>query len=354
MDVLNPTLYRRLARAFGEVRVASAGEAMISREAFGLYKQPDLIIEHTGEYYRINCPFCSDTRFRFYVNHRFAQIDGFGRRLLFLAVCYNEGCLRSRDNFKDFLARLDDAALSRARVLPGKVVPEEAREVLPPGPTVPVDKLPPTHPARAYLVHRGFDPVTLVRDFGVSLCTASRYSLAVGRIIAPIVEGGKLKGWQARYVGELPWKDPEKKKGLPPKYFSCPDSHFRSRCLYNFEKMKEWHTGVVCEGPTDVWRFGSMAGCVFGNSMAVVQRKRFTAVFRKRSGVLLFDPEEHESRSTRDCVEFFRAAMPGRFCAVKLPDKTDPGSLDRDFLKRYVKERAAAQGVVVKYRKVTP
>lgn len=349
-EVLNKALYRKLLRQFGAVRVAGQGEAMISTAVRGLKDEPRLLISHAGEYYRVCCPFCSDTRYRLYVNHRYASRDAFNRRLLFLAVCYNEGCLGARDNYYEFADMVDYADLATTPIRQGVIVPEEAREVMPPGPTTPLSSLPATHPAVAYLRGRGFDVDILTERYGVSYCTSSRYSLARNRIIIPVTEGGKLKGWQARYAGELDWKGPDR-RSLQPKYFSCPDSHFRSRCLYNFDAMKEWETGIIVEGPTDVWRTGLMSGCIFGNSVTKLQQRKFVSVFRSRTSVLLLDPEEFESRTTRELVSALTAELPGRFCAVKLPDGTDPGGLDRSFLRGYIKQEAAARGVRVQFRK---
>lgn len=351
MGVLNPRLHRRLAHKFGGVKVSNEGEAMICTAVKNLQDEPQLLITHAGEYYQVCCPYCNDTRHRLYVNHRYGQLDAFGRRLFFLAICYNEGCLSNRDNLKDFMEQLDAEEIGAAKVLQGKVVPEEAREVLPPGPSIPLNRLRKNHDARVYLTSRGFDPDYLAEKYGLTYCTNSRYSLARNRIIIPVHEDGKLKGWQARFVGELDWKGPRKRE-LPPKYFSCPDSHFRSRCILNFERMRGWHTGVIMEGPTDVFRFGAMGGCIFGNSVTQAQRKKLLRVYKKRALVLLLDPEEFESKQTRAAREFFEAEMPGKFCVVKLPDGTDPGALGREFLRAYVKEQAAAQGVTVKYKRV--
>lgn len=346
---LNPSLYARLVRSMGRVRISAEGEAMIARGVRDEAGEPRMSVEHAGEYYRVNCPYCTDTRYRLYVNHMFGQQDDFGRRMLFLAVCYNENCLANGDNASDLIDRIDDMGFRAAVVKQGIIVREEARQVQPPGPTTLLSDLPAAHPARVYMTSRGFDVGYLSRRWEVSYCESSRFSLASNRIIFPIYDRGKLKGWQARHIGELDWKGPRRKE-LPPKYFSCPDSDFRSKCIYGFDVMKGWETGVIVEGPTDKLRFGPMSGCIFGNSMTEVQRRRFVAVFRKRTAVLLLDPEEFDSASTRRTVEFFTQQMPGRFCAVKLPDKTDPGSLGREFGRAYVKERAAELGVKVSYR----
>lgn len=351
-DVLNPYLYSRLARLFGPVKVSRRGESWLATAVRDIESHDKrLLVAHAGEYYQVCCPYCNDTRHRLYVNHMYGQVDGHGRRMTFLAVCYNEHCLDRDENRRDFRERMEDTGLLEATVRVGRAASAEARTARWPGPCTPLADLPATHPAVTYVRDdRGFDPVALSRDFGVCFCTDSRYTLAKNRIIVPVFDCWELKGWQARYVGDLDWKGPRRKE-LPPKYFSCPDSDFRSKCLYNFDRMKEWETGVIVEGPTDAWRFGSMSGCVFGNTVTDLQWRRFAAAFRGRTGVLLLDPEEFGSKTTARLLDKAAQTMPGRFCAVRLPPGTDPGSLDRDFLKAYVKEQAAAQGVKVTYRK---
>ncbi len=118
--------------------------------------------------------------------------------------------------------------------------------------------------------------------------------------------------------------------------------------------MKKWQTGILLEGPTDRWRFGDMAGCIFGNTVTQTQRRKVASVFRKngRSLVLLLDPEEYGKRGVEDALAYFETRLPGRVCAVKLPTGTDPGKLDRAFMHAYVKEQAAKKGVEVVYKKV--
>lgn len=350
-DVLNRLLYRRLARHFGGVKTTSDGEAMIYRSVRGVEDEPLIRVEHAGEYYRVNCPYCNDTRYRLYVNHMFGQRDGHGRRMLFLAVCYNEGCLDNRENQLDFIDRIDDLDLSETSVRKGVVVPEEAREVSWPGRCSLLSALKDSHPAKVYMRSRDFDPDHLAKTYMVSYCHESYYSLARDRIIIPIFEKQKLKGWQARHIGELDWKGPDRRE-LPPKYFSCPDSDFRSKCIYGLETMREWETGILVEGPTDRWRFGFMSGCIFGNTVTTIQRRKFLSAFRKRTGVLLLDPEEYESKTTQRFLAEIRKPMRGRFCAIKLPEGHDPGELDRGYMRAYVKEQAALKGVKVVYRKV--
>lgn len=351
-DVLNPLLYRKLKQHFGVVRISQAGQAMVARAVrTGDTSGPRLHIAHAGEQYAVNCPFCTDTRFRLYVSHMYGQRDEFGRKMTFLAICYNDtACMSKYANQLDLQDTLSGGgtSLEKATIYRGDEVPEEAHEISWPGPCTPLDELEDRHPARRYLERRNFDPDRIARLYGAAYCHGSHYYLAKGRIIIPVFEYGKLKGWQARHVGELDWKD--KEANHPPKYFTYPGMP-RRLLLYNYDRARQYATGVIVEGPTDVWGFGPMAVCTFGSSMTEMQRRKFSATFRRRTAVLLYDPEAFENRATRSIVEFFSRKMPGRFAAVRLPEETDPGSLGRKFLRGYVAAEAEKQGVTVLWEK---
>lgn len=348
---LNGALYAALKRSFGAVKVVNPGERMAA-SVVTIENRRRLQFTHKGEYYRICCPFCRDTRFRLYVNHMFGKRDETGRKMSFLAECFNEHCLNREENRESFIARVDDMGfLEKAVVLPGKDKP--VQEVFDwPGPCQSVAKLPADHPAVEYLTNdRDFDVKTLAHYYDVRYCSSSDYRFAEDRIIIPVFDGDKLRGWQARYIGELPWKDSSRRGLYPPKYYTCPGCHIRSQFIYNFDRMKEWETGILVEGPMDVWRFGLMAGCIFGNSVTQFQRRKLFSEFFKRTLVLLLDPEEAKSKTTLETISEFEKKMPGRFCFVDLPAGSDPGSLDRAFLRAYVKDQAAKRGVTVRYRR---
>lgn len=348
-EALNPHLYRRLKRIFGKVRVSNEGEAAAYRASHDADDKPKLFFSHTGEYYQVCCPFCNDTRFRLYINHLYGKYDTFGRVMKFLAVCYNEGCLqheRNAESLWEDLSQGDDDFLTQSRVHRGREVPVEAQETTWPGPCLKLTELRNTHPAIEYLRSRHFDVDYLADRFDVRYCVDSHYFLCRERLIIPVYERGKLKGWQARYVGD--WK-----KGMAPKYFTFPGMPRRA-LIYNFDAAREWDTGIIMEGPTDVWAMGPMGVCTFGSTMTYMQQRIFRAVFRRRAAVLLYDPEEFEKESTRKLVRAFREKMPYTFAALKLPDGVDPGSLGtqgRDFLRDFVYYGAREEGVKVRFKR---
>ena len=94
---LNPILYRALERRFGPVLVADEGSAMVSTRAPSAFNsdRTNLVILAAGEYYKVCCPFCRDSRHRLWINHMYGQPDTSGFRNNWLAYCYNENCIDS-------------------------------------------------------------------------------------------------------------------------------------------------------------------------------------------------------------------------------------------------------------------
>src|SRR5271166_2797304 len=97
---LRPELFNRLKYRFGHVAIACEGESMSARVVTKQGK-PTLEISHPGEYYRVNCPYCSDLRKRLWINHMWGYLHPVTQtRNLFLAICYNENCLANAENRK--------------------------------------------------------------------------------------------------------------------------------------------------------------------------------------------------------------------------------------------------------------
>lgn len=349
-DTLNPRLYRLLKRRFRHVVISNQGEAaqMVYRRnpRHNNREEPEAV--HPGEYYQVSCPYCHDTRNRLYINHLFGQRDGEGNSFLHLAHCFNENCLAVPGRVQDFIADLTELEcnLERFRIREGKEVDISKINQDWPGEVIRLDKLPRDHRAIQYVSgKRGFDPDRLGKFYNVHYCEdSSRYWMATDRIIIPIYEEKRMVGWQARSLTD------SNRRGAPPKYFTCPGTP-RRMLIYNFANAKQYDTGVIVEGVTDVWAVGPMACCTLGATMTPHQRRKFIGAFKRKSAVLLWDPEEYEKPSTVELISEFKTAFDGGFAAVKLPEGTDPGKLDRQFLRDYIREQASAQGVKVSWRK---
>lgn len=361
-EPLNPKLYHRLKEAFGSVKVGSEGRRM-DPEPISVPDPIDLQgktwhleVNDFGEYYRVCCPFCNDTRHRLYVNHCYGQREkGTGRSLNFLAICYNEGCMADPENRLDFRERLEcqEEELALFEVHRGKAVDPFTLKARPPGPVRNLTELPRDHKARRYVESRHFDPDRLGRYYGVGYVLDSLYYLAKHRIYVPVLWRGKLVGWQVRYLGELPWKDPEKKQDLPPKYWTMPNMP-RGSILSNFDNARQFRTGVLVEGWFDVFGFGPMCMAVLGNTVSEQQISTFSAVWGKpgRSGVWLLDPDAYALKGTQRNIARLKKQMSGQLAVVQLPKGTDPGSLDRAFARDYVEQEARDQDVKVYWERV--
>ena len=347
MRVLNPTLYRALERSFQHVRLSCAGEEMIPNYSTDLYGKKRLNMEHGGEYYRVNCPKCGDTRGRLYFHYLWGVKDKYtGTRNLWSMVCYNENCWSDPLQRVSMFDRLNAIAgvLPNARILKGKAltVPEEMPW---PGDCIPLHELPGDHKANVYLAGRGYDPERLGRFYDVRYCADSYLFLARERIIAPVLFKGKMVGFQARCTYDMDWK----REGAPPKWWTAKGTP-RARVFYNGDVAKTFRTGVVVEGPGDVWGFGPMAQAVMGSTVTGYQQKLLVNNFKNGSLVVLLDPEEMKKREK---IEKLQIAFKDKFrygCAfVALPDGTDPGGLDREISRSYVWHEAKKQGVKVSW-----
>ena len=316
-EVLNPILYTRLVKAFGEVRVLNRGIEMDSVVVDGRKKKI-----HGGEEYMVCCPRCSDTRFRLQVNHLHGLLDpgtGASYAVTFgLVHCFNEDC-----NWGDFDIYVNTHG-KFDKLLATKAEPStlSLRDPVLPGNTVALSELPATHPALVYLEHeRGFNVKELEHRWNVRYCTSSgRFPLVVNRLVIPIMFGGKFKGWQARFVG-----NPQSK--AVPKYLTMPGFH-KTLALFNFDETKDYDHIILCEGVFDVFRIGTPAICSFGHRLSFSQIKFLTASKAKYLFIAYDnDVKEATRKEVAASIVSIRAALEDRFSIfqVRLEPGKDPG-----------------------------
>jgi len=353
MKPLNPALYNMLRRRFGTVKVGNQNEKQVSRYCHDLHGNEMKDLVHPGEYYIVCCPFCSDTRFRLYINHMWGKRDERGYRNLWMAICFNETmCLGTADRRLELYEEVAEVGtsggLDHARIHEGKEVNLDEVYAEWPGPVTRVDHLKQSHKAYQYLVSRDFDPRRIGPFYNVHYCHDSFRWLARQRLIIPVYSKKRMIGWQARAPrDDVRWD----KDGAPPKYYTMPGTP-RRMVVYNIANARRYHTGVGVEGPTDVWSFGPMSCCTLGAGMTHFQKQKITSVFKDRSFVLLWDPEEYEKEKTQKLIRELEDAFAEGFAAVKLPKGRDPGSLDRWFMRDYVEQEAKKQGVRVSWELV--
>jgi hypothetical protein len=298
MNVLNPTLFEALKREFGEVKVTDQGTAMDGRHVRYPGGRARLVVTTSGEYYRVSCPFCNDTRYRLWINHRWGVRDPVtGSRHRWAAVCYNEDCLAREEHRVELIERTSwyhrSAGEGRVSLRPGQLV-EYGRPKPLPADFVRLDALKKGHPARKYVKGRGFDPDRVAARWGVGYSADGPFpGRGVGRLVIPIyrvIDGtAQVWGWQARRLN-----DDERL----PKYFTAPDLK-KSALLYGTERVKPGTGPVaVCEGPIDVWRFGKDAVALFGNHASDYQVRLLCRLAVGRPLVVALDGDARDEAET--------------------------------------------------------
>jgi hypothetical protein len=306
---LNPLLYRRLEKVFHHVAIGNQGERRLVRylpdqARAGRLKAYDHI---SGEYYRVSCPFCTDTRQRLWINHMFGVYDPKTRsENLHLAICFNEDCLSDFKLREKLHLMLDPLVLRKTRKTDIETAAAAASSK-PSGPITfelpenvqPIHELPSSHPAVQYLSARGFDTDDLWANWQVYYSPNSdepppRFS---DRIVIPVYKyrpkifDGKdelrLAGWQARLVSPSPNTE-------APKYLSAAGMK-KSELLYDLPRAAHT-TGpiVIVEGAIDVWRLGSNAVALFGKSLSRQQLALVLRFFAGRPAVVFLDQDAQE------------------------------------------------------------
>jgi hypothetical protein len=347
-------------------------------------KQHDLKVDSWGETYQVCCPFCGDTRNRLNFNYAYGtKDDKLEKPILSLVKCYNENCHQKEAFYrkvKDILEAMKYGGNAGGNSIdapstgPARVVRAEL-----PGACIPLSELPSDHKANVFLRFRGYDPELVGRSFGLQYCVAGgRYTLATDRLVFPIYMEGKLKGWQARFLGEdakgsvKDWycctacKHQFQMTGAKPtvclacgqdtirpmpKYYTMPGMQ-TGMCMFNFDTAATYPYIILCEGPLDPIQVGTPerpgeagpAVCLFGHSLSNNNLKTLMARWCLKPLVLLLDPDV-----TKEQAELAKR-LTGAFSPVinvVLPDNLDPGATPHKVIWKSIVEEANKQGCVL-------
>lgn len=346
--VLCPDLYNQLRNNFpGGVIIANQGEGCSQSSARRPDGQVFTSIHHSGEYYRVNCPFCRDQRHRLWVNHMYGQPDANGRPMRFLATCYNEDCLDNWENRSRFnrvifgFRNANERNTQSFRVELGEYVdPSSLQTAEPPGQVTPMSQLAramPNHPAVQYMCQQRHYTLHMLDHYEVGFCTyAPKYPEAAGRIIFPIRMNSQLVGWQARYVGSADWR-------VIPKYYGLPGMRKRL-LLYNYDNAKAAPFVVLVEGVTDTHVVGDTSCALLGKSLSIYQMTLILSTWQGKPIIMILDPDaREESRSAISDLRQNNAVV----VEVVLPDGYDCGDYDRRSLWNIIYNQCQAQGVIL-------
>lgn len=180
-----------------------------------------------------------------------------------------------------------------------------------------------------YLIKRGFDPDEIEKVWNIkgtgpySRLDFIDYKF---RIVIPYLWNGKVVSFTARDVtgkAEL-------------RYITCPQKYELTEhksILYG--KQEAWKsTGILVEGPTDVWRMGTSSFAVSGIKYTNQQIREIFRVF-KRVAVMFDDDPQAKLQASKIVAELrFRGVD-----AFKVDIEGDPGSMkqeDADYLVKQV------------------
>lgn len=353
--VLNPLLYQKLKQLFGRVRVADPGAGFRGNEIYdSARRRHDLRVADPGEYYCVNCRYCGDQRQRLWINHRFGEFGSDNRRMLHLAICYNEDCLRDwsrRLELADQIFGLHNRNNRDVNWVAAAGEQESDRLTVAtlPGECIPIAHLPADHIARQYLTVTRRYSLEILTQYQTCFCVRAlpQYRPAEGRIVLPIFMNGQLVGWQARWPEDLNWKATGRIK-----FYSMPGMPKR-QVLYNWDIAQRYPFIVVCEGIMSSWNVGPHAVALLGKTCAMPQQHLLT-MGRQQTIVLLLDGGATERKNMTDIIQQLlnQPGASGRaIVPVTLPDGRDPGSYDprnsREILHNVIRTQAAAMGVTL-------
>ena len=136
----------------------------------------------------------------------------------------------------------------------------------------------------------------------------------------------------------------------------------RRLLAYNFERAVKHQTIVIVEGPGDVWSMGPQAMGLMGKTMNPALQQRFVASLKladpkqQQTVCVMLDPDQdprevakRKPHHIERLVHELRPALGNRVFGVYLPPGMDPGSMDRDWLRDRIRERAAEEGLKVSF-----
>ena len=313
MSVLNPGLFRRLEKQFGEIRITNDGHANLFQYIPNYDHRGgrlQALVTQYGETYYVNCPFCGDDWKRLAINYHWAmREERTGDDMLHLVHCFNEECLKTRQAQKQLHVLLFPNGDWAYMCSPPSIVTNSPRLQtsqgtdsikIPEG--INVADLPFEHDARLYLRGRHLSSEVVGRHFGVRYCENNLLwspKFYRPRLVYPVEAyelptlptwmdkpKKRLAGWQARVIGEP--VDGE------PKYLTAKGMR-RNQMLYGLAQAKqgEQEILVIVEGVTDVWRLYPSVKSValFGKTISTEQLRLLSLHFQGFPIVVFLDAD---------------------------------------------------------------
>lgn len=340
--MLNEPLFKAIKQAFKEVPgICKEGEGALYTNIvpdFSLLEGEETLLHYKstygGEQYFINCPYCGDTKGRLYISHlwntSFVYEGSKYRASEKLVNCYNEKCLRKRENLEDFKAKIASCLENPLDVDVGDIEEESsgsfANQVPMPSQYYSLSCAPPT--VISFIESRGFIVRELEKYDVFWIPYYDAYSEKKQKwyrkfnhpvLVIPTVQNKEYWFWQARLVSldgkadgplELDFNDKPY-----PKYYNEKGCK-KSWALYNIDNIGNGPVYVV-EGVTDVWAIGDGAVAKFGKSLSPVQKNTLEAKAKGMDIILIPDMDDPQSLPTV-IKEYSQLQELGVFNSVKI------------------------------------
>lgn len=332
--MLNEPLYRKLKSLYPEVEIQQENipAAIEPTSGMTLKQWQFRRNEASGEQYRINCPFCKDTKKHLYISYlSFASVtlngEAMGKSGL-IASCFRRQCLRApgaKEQLTEILAGTAEA--------PVTAVQDNSAYVPDYGTTsdATIEGIRTWYPEYKPISECDDPDVLqyLVQERGISMATAMKFNIGYGPakslrtgkyyaggapfIMLPVIEPAGLTGVQLR---ALP-----KYQGSMPKYLFHPNCR-RNMMLYNGKQASNYKVAVITEGAFDALKTGPMAVSVFGHTPSKLQLSRLETNFR--DGGIIWLPDTEIKRSDTGKVELDPPAIARKQCAAWYKDSVFP------------------------------
>jgi len=359
----NPALHARLQAIFGKVIIHNEDEQIslnVSLAQSPLMRGSVVTVAANqvsgGERYAVCCPYCGDRRFRLWLSYAYGTMYRIEQTdVTFstgLAYCYNENCIgksyeTKMDLFSRIMIGMQPVALEESQH--SRLEASKKDIELPPS----ISLLDPRVPTGAleYLRGRGCDIQELSSRWKMSVGIAidpatvrdKRPFYSKPALIIPVINHGRVRFWQARWLGKTPEKFADGKD--KPKYY-IPSNAPKAQCLYNLDAALKSPNVVVVEGAFDVVSVGDPGVGLFQTTPSPNQLSMLVACWG--DGKLIWVPDTNDKKS-KDPALTKALALTAEWnqrklfkegaYVVRLPDNTDPGSFQRKALWELIQQQ---------------
>ncbi len=347
--MLNKGLYEALGKVFKKVLITNEDQqADIQQDKYRVNSWTIDKDSSHGEQYRVNCPFCKDTKGHLYISYlSYARpvINDVQLQMGHLrAQCFRGNCLQNSDNYQCL-----EGYINRAMPIAGTDIDTgfdiDCSDSADPKETMKSEVT--LEGLRSWVPD--WQPINENTDKGVLDYLVSRHvtqndidwlnigwgpikSTRTGKylndqlpwVLIPVVNNNKVVGVQARCPEEY-----LKKKGI--KYWIHPGCR-KNTMILNLDRARLLGLGVICEGAFDVLSVGAPGICCFGHTPSTIQKRLIASI--PQGIVWLPDTDVSENLNAIGIAEkqvalWNKNNVFSKGAHVVILSKKDPGEMSR-------------------------